>query len=85
MITANYPGAYGGPVVFVLLISHLLKNSRKLLNDLWEFMKALKVTDYENEDIHTMVYELCVNFKRIYHCVDAGTFHEERLWTENSR
>ena len=74
MITANYPGAYGGPVVFVLLISHLLKNSRELLNDLWEFMKALKVTDYENEDIHTMVYELRVNFERIYRCVDAGNF-----------
>ena len=73
-VTANYPGAYGGPVIFVLLISHLLKNSRELLNDLWEFMKALKVTDYENEDIHTMVYELRVNFERIYRCVDAGTF-----------
>ncbi|GFH44994.1 hypothetical protein CTEN210_01468 [Chaetoceros tenuissimus] len=69
-----HPGAYGGPVIFVLLISHLLKNSREALNDLWEFMKNLKVTDYENEDVHTMVYELCVNFERIHRVVDAGNF-----------
>lgn len=74
MITANDPGAYGGPVVFVLLINHLLKNSRELLNDLWEFMKNLKVIDYKNEDVHTMVYALCVNFERIHRCVDAGTY-----------
>ncbi|GFH56616.1 predicted protein [Chaetoceros tenuissimus] len=69
-----HQGAYGGPVIFVLLISHLLKNSREALNDLWEFMKNLKVTDYENEDVHTMVYELHVNFERIYRVVDAGNF-----------
>ena len=70
----NFLGAHGGPVIFILLISHLLKNSRELLNDLWDFMKELKVTDYENEDVHTMVYELRVNFEQIYCCVDAGTF-----------
>ncbi|GFH62198.1 predicted protein [Chaetoceros tenuissimus] len=73
-VMKNHPGAYGGPVIFVLLISHLLKNSREALNDLWEFMKNLKVTDYENEDVHTIVYELHVNFERIYRVVDAGNF-----------
>ncbi|GFH50753.1 hypothetical protein CTEN210_07229 [Chaetoceros tenuissimus] len=73
-VMKNHQGAYGGPVIFVLLISHLLKNSREALNDLWEFMKNLKVTDYENEDVHTMVYELRVNFERIYRVVDAGNF-----------
>lgn len=38
-------------------------------------MKELKVTDYENEDVHTMLNELRVYFEGIYRCVNAGTFH----------